>query len=259
MNFAHRLSHVLAPLLVAGLSPVACGDGDSSPSDGSGATSSGGSSSSSKGGNTSKGGGSSNGGDGTGNEGGDGTASGGDGSSSAGTGSGSGGDGTAGSGAGGEGSGDTLTVCQEECQDADDCLTDFTCDNGRCVPDAPACTGDDQCVASASGWVTECADDGDCLPTQACVDVGEDSGRCAIEPGAITCEDLMMEDIEQPRMEGGGTVTVCGNSGSTCQSGSCFTPCSEDSCPANFECNTDTGQCDCTNDDACADVPNTSV
>lgn len=154
-----------------------------------------------------------------------------------------------------------VAMCQEACANDNDCLEGFECTEMRCVPteQPTTCTSDQLCQAELSGWTSECNEASDCLATQVCVDIGEAMGRCATESGGIvTCETLQQEELETQNIDG-EDVTVCGKSRAECDdSGVCRERCAEDSCPANFACNTTTGACECDNDDACAGTPNAS-
>jgi hypothetical protein len=176
--------------------------------------------------------------------------------------------GSAGSGPGsngGEASGGqpntpSVAMCQEACAADEDCLDGFECQDARCVSTSQpmTCSSDDLCRAELSGWTTECNEASDC-PAQICVDIGEEMGRCATEAGGlVACATLQQDEVDTKDIDG-ADVTVCGKARAECgANGACVERCSEDSCPANFACNADTGACECDNDKACANTPNAS-
>jgi hypothetical protein len=177
-------------------------------------------------------------------------------SASAGTGPGSNG----GEASGGEPNAPSVAMCQEACAADDDCLDGFECQDARCVSttEPTTCTSDDLCRAELSGWATECNEASDC-PAQICVDIGADMGRCATEAGGlVACATLQQDEVDTKDIDG-ADVTVCGKARAECgDNGVCAERCAEDSCPTNFACNADTGACQCDNDKACANTPNTS-
>lgn len=159
------------------------------------------------------------------------------------------------------GSGDGM-YCTFECAADEDCQVmgmdiGLTCESNRCAGEAPTgCTDDDFCIAQLSGWSAgmACEAEADCAALmQHCVEVAG-AGHCATGPTEfVTCETLMMDEIETTNIDG-DPVTLCGNSNATCRDdGICFDPCtSDDDC---FEsapvCDTATGICGCTEDAHC--------
>ncbi|MCA9657321.1 MAG: hypothetical protein KC486_03185 [Myxococcales bacterium] len=158
--------------------------------------------------------------------------------------------------------------CLEACEVDGDCEVNgldvgFNCVDSRCVRDEPACVSNGQCVATTSGWLAECASQDDCL-TGACVDIGGGEGRCATEPTTLTpCALLLLEELLYPPIEGGEDVAVCGRGAAICEEdGSCGFACSSDAqclSPSAPACDPDSGACECTSDDDCADVPGASI
>lgn len=180
---------------------------------------------------------------------------------SAGSGPGSnGGEANGGGANGGEPNTPSPATCQEACAADQDCLDGFECQDSRCVSTSEpmTCKNDDLCRAQLSGWATECNEASDC-PAQICVDIGEQMGRCATEAGGlVACATLQQDEVDTKDIDG-ADVTVCGKARAECgANGACVERCAEDSCPTNFACNADTGACECDNDKACADTPNTS-
>jgi hypothetical protein len=157
--------------------------------------------------------------------------------------------------------GPQVAMCQEACKTDKDCLDGFNCQDSRCVSTtAPeTCKSDELCQAQLSGWTTECNEQSDCLVTQVCVDVGDKMGRCATKAGgAVSCATLQQDEIDTKDF-GGKATTVCGKSRAECSTeGVCRERCSKDSCGQYMACNDKTGNCECDNDKACANVPNTS-
>jgi hypothetical protein len=158
--------------------------------------------------------------------------------------------------------------CLEACEVDEDCEVNgldigYACMDSRCVRDEPECTSNGQCVAATSGWLAECSSQEDCL-TGACVDIGDGEGRCASQPTTLTpCALLLLEEILYPPIEGGEDVAVCGRGAAICEEdGSCGFACDSDNqcvSPSAPACNPDSGACECTSDDDCADVPGASV
>jgi hypothetical protein len=162
---------------------------------------------------------------------------------------------------GGQPTAPQVAMCQEACADDKDCLDGFECQDSRCVSTAEpmTCTSDSLCQAQLSGWTSECNEQSDCLVTQVCVDIGDETGRCATEAGGVvSCETLQQDEIETKDFDG-EDVTVCGKARAECgDDGACMERCAEDSCPANFACNATTGACECDSDKACENTPNAS-
>jgi hypothetical protein len=167
--------------------------------------------------------------------------------------------------------GDGLSFCAEVCVDDSDCTVDgvdqgLSCgDNGICVGESNGiCADDMDCRLLYSGWDKgdPCNAQGDCAVTQGCIEL-EGSGYCVFIPSDfLTCEDLNMEEVPMPAIEG-GTIDVCGNTTAICTDDEyCIIACQSNvDCPsANFPvCNTDTGMCECGQDSDCDGIPGTSV
>ncbi|MEZ4385109.1 MAG: hypothetical protein R3A79_27515 [Nannocystaceae bacterium] len=173
------------------------------------------------------------------------------------------------SGSSGETAGpNAADLCLEACEVDADCEVNglnigYDCVDSRCVRDEPECENNGQCVAASSGWLNECSSQGDCLAA-ACVDIGGGEGRCAPEPTVLTpCALLLLEELLYPPIEGGEDVAVCGRSAAICEEdGSCGFACSNDNqCPSQSapSCNEESGACECSADEDCADVPGASV
>lgn len=132
---------------------------------------------------------------------------------------------------------------------------EFLCEEHRCVVQ-PECSEDLECWAVYSGWNADCWDQQDC-PGQACIDIGDEQGKCAVAPSDFfMCETLMQHEVLMPPIEGGAPVTVCGATDYTCNAaGLCERPCrSDDDCEladGTPICNTDTGVCHCSSDEDC--------
>ncbi|PCC70447.1 hypothetical protein SAMN02745121_06645 [Nannocystis exedens] len=151
--------------------------------------------------------------------------------------------------------------CQESCAGDADCTINgvdmgYTCQNNRCVDEGAKCSTDEQCNATISGWVVDCAAQAECMAGSACVDIGGGMGKCAIEPNdVVMCATLMMEDVMIDTIEGDMMVTVCGRTGARCEDEVCFDPCEANAdCPAQGghpTCNVGTGKCECASDDDC--------
>lgn len=151
-----------------------------------------------------------------------------------------------------------VPFCHYRCEVAEDCFiggvdTQDVCDDGNCVP---ACEETPDCIAPSSGWTNmPCMATAEC-GGGVCVDYGTGTG-CAFGPNeATTCADLDMDDVEIMDVDG-NTVTVCGNTDSTCEAGLCERPisfdCNVDGCPDSLSCEAD-GSCRCGDDDACVDA-----
>ena len=95
---------------------------------------------------------------------------------------------------------------------------------------AEGCTDDAECVATFSGWITDCAAAADC-PGQVCIDPEQDgTGKCATAPtaGVTTCDTFGQADFDTTDIDG-VAVTVCANTRAACGSnGACELRCTED-------------------------------
>jgi hypothetical protein len=162
----------------------------------------------------------------------------------------------------GEGEGEAeepILFCQESCAADSDCTAGTSCDEeqGVCgVVPPPPCETDQQCNLSSS-----CLSDAGCTG-QVCVDVGlADEGRCAIEQGVVTCEDVGQVDFATTKFaDGRGAVNACVGTFLTCNdaSGACeLAP----TCDADTDCTTNPGgdacidgACGCVADADCGDA-----
>ena len=166
---------------------------------------------------------------------------------------------------GGEGEGERegANQCDERCEDQDDCLQGYRCQEHRCwLEGSLVCGKDADCIAVYSGWVTACDGADDC-PDQACIAFGA-RGRCATRADVIPCQDLDLETVDLPEHDGGDLVQVCQNTEAYCgNDGNCASrPCETDQdciAPAYPSCNDETRRCECTptscthNSSECAD------
>ncbi len=144
--------------------------------------------------------------------------------------------------------------CQEECAGNADCLDNWVCDAGRCLPEnyQPNCAEDIECVAVFSGWQTACQSDEECggaaNGTQACVNV-DGSGRCANIPNEFfDCAQLQMDQVRWPSIAG-GDIDVCAQARAICgDQDFCMLPCRGDADCQSAEyprCDVETGFCRC--------------
>jgi len=154
--------------------------------------------------------------------------------------------------------------CIHSCEADADCMiggkdSGLTCTDNVCTGEpVEACTDDEGCIATLSGWEfgPACtAGGGECdAAMQICLDV-DGEGHCVSGPSEFfMCETAMLDEIETTDIDG-AAVTVCGNANAQCGAqGFCFDPCaSDDDCVADFApiCNTDTGLCECGEDAHC--------
>lgn len=155
---------------------------------------------------------------------------------------------------------DDLKVCTERCVSDSDCTIngmdiDFICEDSRCTGDP--CADDDDCVATFSGWITDCAQQADC-PGQVCIDIGGGIGKCATPPSDfIMCETILQQEVQRPLIEGGMSVVVCATLDYECHPDLhlCTNPCESDADCNEYVgyplCNAATGICECTSDSDC--------
>lgn len=125
-----------------------------------------------------------------------------------------------------------------ECVTVDDCNKGFSCEQGRCVAVAAACTSQAQCVAGTycdlglGKCVRGCASNADCVssaPRTAC----DPTTHACVYPTQVLCST----DAECPtnyRCDGVRCVPK-GSSGKNCATSA--------DCPSGEYCNTNLGQC----------------
>jgi hypothetical protein len=142
---------------------------------------------------------------------------------------------------------------------------DAACERGSC---RNPCSDDNECLMVANSWLTQCESDADCRP-------GEDNAfqerRCIRLGGKQVCAqpavpmgtppnrapDCMGQNIEVD-LAGGGTFVACGASVMCdAETDACVPRCINDGdCGGSTPiCNEGTGQCECGEDEDCADVP----
>ena len=167
--------------------------------------------------------------------------------------------------------GDGFSFCAEVRVDDSDCTVDgvdqgLHCgDNGLCAGENNGiCADDMDCRLLYSGWDKgdPCNAQGDCAVTQGCIEL-EGAGYCVFIPSDfLTCEDLNMDEVPMPAIEG-GTIQVCGNTTAICTDDKyCLIACQSNvDClsPSFPVCNTNTGLCECGQDSDCDGIPGTSV
>lgn len=181
----------------------------------------------------------------------------GSGSGSAGTG------GTGNSGTGNTGGGGGM-YCIPQCTMDSDCTVmgndiGLTCQNSICTASTGACTSDDECVATLSGWSSypACTAQTDCDATMmVCVDVGGGDGHCVTGPDSPGGCAAPFSAVMATAIDGSSTM-ACGNASAACNtdSGVCFSACASDSDCTTMgypHCNTDTRLCECSADTDCA-------
>ena len=91
---------------------------------------------------------------------------------------------------------------------------------------------------------------------QVCVDLGGGTGGCATPPSELLmCTTLMLEEVMVTNLDDGMPVTVCGDTSGACntETGTCYSPCVDDSSCNGLACDTDSGTCVCDSDDDCGD------
>jgi hypothetical protein len=181
----------------------------------------------------------------------------GDGGSVVGGGAGVAGDaGSAGDGGGG-GTAPTARTCSYTCEDDDDCAfvdgpPTYSCDPEKkeCVQ----CTTDAACLPGQSAWVTECADDTGCPPTDACV-AWQGKGYCAYKADPQNPVDSCF-GFGAPktvlRQGAQGEILVCAAADARCFDGVCGPGCGTDmlfgggcSQGNGNTCSSTTGLCEC--------------
>jgi len=149
----------------------------------------------------------------------------------------------------GEPEGPAALLCQERCDEDDDCRTGYKCLDHRCAEESSLeCAKDLDCVAVFSYWSTPCDGPADC-PDQVCVAFGA-RGRCAARPDITPCADLTLVEVDMDEHNSDSLARVCASENDICgHDNRCAKRCETDEgCIATAypSCNTATGRCECT-------------
>ncbi len=160
---------------------------------------------------------------------------------------------------------DTPDQCVEECSEDADCMVNvpgsdpvdsgLVCsDDSRCVT---PCEEDVECQLSIGESNTDCSTSEECTAPFVCIAVG-DGGKCVVpldppcQTGFVetTVKDIDDEDVTLCALERTcDSANQCVGNTTVTSDFDCNEP--EMDCPENFECDTASGDCKCSNDEAC--------